>query len=267
MAAAQKVATVATGAWNAAMALLSANPIILIITAIVAAIAALIAIVVLCIKHWDEISAAISKAGEWFKWLGGVILDGLKIGFITTVDFIKNLWQGIVEVFYTVNDTIGAVLGTIGEIIMGAFVHPIETVKGLISGIITAWQNMTAAFNSGGITAALKSIGSSILGFVLTPIEKILETLSKIPGIGGKIAEFKDTVAEASANFTKPKAPPTVAPVTQRDVARVQTYNNNNTNNSNVTIGLEKGLNAKVSGEAPGITLWRKNTGRFKKNQ
>lgn len=231
--------------------------------AIVAAIAALIAIVVLCIKHWDEISAAISKAGEWFKWLGGVILDGLKISFITTVDFIKNLWQGIVEVFYTVNDTIGTVLGTIGEIIMGAFMHPIETVKGLISGIITAWQNMTAAFNSGGITAALKSIGSSILGFVLTPIEKILETLSKIPGIGGKIAEFKDTVAEASANFTKPKATPAVAPVTQRDVARVQTYNNNNTNNSNVTIGLEKGLNAKVSGEAPGVTLWRKNTGRF----
>lgn len=76
-AAAQKIGAVATGAWTAAVNFLNAAFIASPIGWIVLAIGALIAAVVLCIKYWDEITAALARAWEWVKKLGGGILSNL----------------------------------------------------------------------------------------------------------------------------------------------------------------------------------------------
>lgn len=53
--------------------LLTANPIVLIITAI----GALIALIIVCVKHWDDITAAMSKAWDVIKQVGASIFSAL----------------------------------------------------------------------------------------------------------------------------------------------------------------------------------------------
>ena len=53
--------------------LLTANPIGLIITAI----GALIALIIVCVKHWDDITAAMSKAWDVIKQVGASIFSAL----------------------------------------------------------------------------------------------------------------------------------------------------------------------------------------------
>lgn len=87
-------------------AVMLASPITWIVLGIVAAVAALIAIIVLCVKHWDEIKAAVSnamdiiktKVSEGFEKAKSIISDAIdKIkGFFTAIfDWIKNNWQGL----------------------------------------------------------------------------------------------------------------------------------------------------------------------------
>lgn len=63
--------------------------------AIVAAIAAVIAIIVLCIKHWDDITAAVKKFFEkavaWVKEAAEKVAGFFK----GVIDWIKNNWQGL----------------------------------------------------------------------------------------------------------------------------------------------------------------------------
>lgn len=67
--------------------------------AIAAAIAAVIAIIVVCVKHWDEIKAAIGdfvkKVGAWFSDLGESIADW----WTDLMDGFKEWWDGIKEGF------------------------------------------------------------------------------------------------------------------------------------------------------------------------
>lgn len=87
-------------------AVMLASPVTWIVLGIVAAVAALIAIIILCVKHWDEIKAAISnamdviktKVSEGFEKAKSIIsgaIDKIK-GFFTAIfDWIKNNWQGL----------------------------------------------------------------------------------------------------------------------------------------------------------------------------
>lgn len=62
---------------------------------IVAAIAAVIAIIVLCIKHWDDIKEAVSKAFEKIK---ETVQKGIEavVGFFNKIiNFVKENWQGL----------------------------------------------------------------------------------------------------------------------------------------------------------------------------
>ena len=87
-------------------AVMLASPVTWIVLGIVAAVAALIAIIVLCVKHWDEIKAAVSNAIEKMKNAVSAGFEKIKStisgaiekikGFFTGVlDFIKNNWQGL----------------------------------------------------------------------------------------------------------------------------------------------------------------------------
>ena len=106
------VLSTALGVYNTVMAITTAvsAPVIGIVAAIVVGITALIAIIVLCVKHWDEIKAAIgdfcAKASEWFNnlwenlkaWFTGII-EGFSNWWNTITtgfsNFFSNIWEGI----------------------------------------------------------------------------------------------------------------------------------------------------------------------------
>lgn len=97
------ISLVSTGltAYNTVMAITSvvSAPVIGIIAAIVAGIALLVAGIVLAVKHWDEITAAVSKfatkVGEFFSGLWDSITDWISnIG-----DSISNWWSDTTQGF------------------------------------------------------------------------------------------------------------------------------------------------------------------------
>lgn len=72
----------------------------------------------------------------------------------------------------------------------------------LIKSIIDAWKNMQEAFKSGGIKAALKSIGKSILSWILFPVETVLKLINFISGgnwAGDALEKIKGFRAELTA--------------------------------------------------------------------
>lgn len=132
-----------------------------------------------------------------------------------------------------------------------------------LSGV---WQNLVGAFQAGGIIGVLKQIGGAILSFLLAPIEKLMSGLTWIPGVGGKIAEWQNSLASFRAGLTGGEnEAATTAPITARDAQSIQTerYITQSESNSNVTIGLEKGLTAQVSGSAPGVRVNQYHSGGF----
>jgi len=65
-----------------------------------------------------------------------------------------------------------ALMGPIGWLIMGLMKLP------------KYWENVTKAFKTGGIKGAIKEIGRSIIDFLITPIEQMLNLIKDIPVIG-----------------------------------------------------------------------------------
>lgn len=62
---------------------------------IAAAIAAVIAIIVLCVKHWDEIKEAVSKAMETIKEKVQAGVEKVKEIFNKIINFVKDNWQAL----------------------------------------------------------------------------------------------------------------------------------------------------------------------------
>ena len=162
---------------------MAASPVTWIITGIVAAIAALVAIIIVCVKYWDEIKAAATKAwnaivnaftnaGEWFnskviqpiaKFFTGM-WDGLKNGA-------KNAWEGVKNAFSSVSnwfkDTFSA-----------------------------AWQKVKNVFSAGGkvfdgikdgIASTFKTVVNGLIGginkVIAVPFNAINSALGKIKNV------------------------------------------------------------------------------------
>ena len=92
VAAALSVFSTVMGIVNAVML---ASPVTWIVLAIVAAVAALVAIIVLCIKYWDEIKAAVSKAINKIKEVVQKGIDTIVNVFNKVINFVKENWQGL----------------------------------------------------------------------------------------------------------------------------------------------------------------------------
>lgn len=67
---------------------------------------------------------------------------------------------------------------------------PLALVMNLIQSVKKHWDSIVDGFSNGGILEGIKRIGLTIADAILAPIENLLELISKIPGIGGKIAGF-----------------------------------------------------------------------------
>lgn len=53
-----------------------------------------------------------------------------------------------------------------------------------IASVVRHWESIKAAFTDGGILAGLKRIGIVLLDALLLPVQKLLELLSRVPGMG-----------------------------------------------------------------------------------
>lgn len=221
--------TAATGTATAAqtgfnLAML-ANP----ITWVVLGIMALIAVIVALAMNWDKVTAALQTAWQWIQNVASAIWNGLCAA-----------WQGFINIITTL-------------------------VMPVINAIWEPIQKIIKAFTDGGFIAGIKQIGVAILSFLLKPLQTMLSMFSKIPGIGDKFAGVNNSINNwlNGMSFESYEAGEVAqaAPVTP---AERYSYSQNNTvNESRMTIGLEKGIKAQVSGPAPGITIQTASSGAF----
>ena len=115
------------------------------------------------------------------------------------------VWTAVQAAFNVV-----ASLNPIGLIVIG--------ITALIAGIVAVvrnWDKLKQAFADSSIVAGLKRIGSFLLNMLLLPIQKLLELLSRIPGLGhlaGKGAEF---IHEMRAKLDLTEAKPIDAPTAE----------------------------------------------------
>lgn len=212
-----KVAAGAAGVFSGAMSALTAammaNPIGLIIAGIVAAVAALIGIIVLCVKHWDSISAALKRVGDWFVWLGTSIAEFASsaweaiTGFFTNLyhrfmtflfgenapaaeEFVAQMFEKVGVFFAGLWEKITAFFSSIWEHITTFFVTIGESIGAFFVGI---WERITTAFATAieGISSFFGGIWEKITGF----FTGIGETLSGwVETIKGKLQPLFDWI-------------------------------------------------------------------------
>lgn len=197
--------------------------------AIVAAIAAVIAIIVLCIKHWDDIVAAVKaainyiweaiKAGvDWIKglvdkiigfvkdnWQGLLLLlvnpfaGAFKLiydnceGFRNVVD---NACQAIKDFFANLWENIKNIFSGVASWFSGVFNSAVEAIKKVFSTITgffkSVWDNITSLFKNVGVT-----VGNAISGAVKGAINKVLSGAVKI--INGFISAINFAIGVINA--------------------------------------------------------------------
>lgn len=131
--------------------LLTANP----VGVIIVALAALIAIVILCVKHWDDITAAMARCWDWVKKNQEAVLGIIAVftgpfGFIISIvrEF-WNEWDRITQAF--TNGGIIAGLKQIGATILSALLAPLQGVfelLGKIPGVGKHFENFATNIES-----------------------------------------------------------------------------------------------------------------------
>ena len=131
--------------------LLTANPVGIIIVAL----AALIAIIILCVKHWDDITAAMARCWDWVKKNQEAVLGIIAVftgpfGFIISIvrEFWDE-WDRITQAF--TNGGIIAGLKQIGATILSALLAPLQGVfelLGKIPGVGKHFENFATNIES-----------------------------------------------------------------------------------------------------------------------
>jgi TP901 family phage tail tape measure protein len=179
-AAANGIASGATGFFTVAMGALNAvfvaSPIGWIVLGIVAAIAALVVIIVLCVKHWDAITAAIGRFCQWAEKVA------------------QEIWTGICKAF---TDLRGLVSENANKVLafITIFTGPFGMIISVVKELHDNWSAIVEAFKTEGIIGGLMKLGGVILSGILAPVQGLLETLSKIPGIGNVFSGALDSIS------------------------------------------------------------------------
>lgn len=221
-------ALVAAHIAQAAAAMVALAPYLLI----VAAIAAVIAIIVLCIKHWDNIVAAVKKAvsaisnaiqeaWDWIVNLFSTIAGWFYDTIIKPIaDFFKGLWDGIVSGFHTVIDPWVEIIKRAAKMIYDTVIKPIadyftklwNNIKSVfqaaanwfnstvIQPIVKFFTNMWNGLKDGATKAwnGVKSVFSTVAEFFGNIFSKAWEKVKAVFSVGGKIFDgIKDGIVNA----------------------------------------------------------------------
>lgn len=207
------IATAATTVFSTAVGVLNTLFIATPIGWIVLGIAALIAIIVLCVKHWDEITAAVKRFGEWLVNLGTTIAafaveawGKIKEFFIglgaAIANFASEAWAKITGFFSTIyNGVMTFLFGENAPLVEQFIASIFEKIASFFGGI---WEKVTTFFSEIGsaiaaffvgvwekITAAFTSAVDGIASFFGSIWEKITSFIS---GIGGALSSFAESV-------------------------------------------------------------------------
>jgi ElaB/YqjD/DUF883 family membrane-anchored ribosome-binding protein len=143
---------------------------------IVAAIAAVIAIIVLCIKHWDDIVAAVKKA----------------VAFIA--ERTTELWNSIKEGVSAMWESVKAIFSTVANWINEKVIQPVTK---FFSKLWDGFKNGASAAWNG-----VKSVFSAVADFFGNIFKKAWEKVKAVFSVGGKIFDgIKDGIVSGFKNI------------------------------------------------------------------
>lgn len=209
--------------------------------------------------------------------IGGILLAGfvaLKVasGIMTAISIATKIWtaaQWLLNIALNANPIglivlgIAALIGIIAAVIVkydewGAgltlLMGPFGMIINLIMSFRRNWDMIKKSFKDGGIVGGLKAIGKVLIDALLFPIQKLLELVSKIPGLGdlagkgaSKIAEMRAGLGlETGETTEKAEVLPSTTQATNTSVVE-------STNNSSVDINIkDKGGNVESAKQTSG---------------
>ena len=183
-------ATVATWAFNSAMAVLTSP-----ITLIVGAIALLTAGVIWLYKNWDTAKVKVEEFGA-------------KVG---------EIWGGISEWIGNAIDTIGQYFPMFGGYLSGwwkSITDVVENVKGIFRGVIDFISNAFAGNWKaawGNVVDIFKNLFAGIINFAKAPINGVIGAINSvidgINGVGFTIPDWVPVVGGKNFSLEVPKIP------------------------------------------------------------
>ena len=142
---------------------------------------------------------------------------------------------------------------------------PLGWIVDLIMEFRDRWDNITQAFEQGGILKGLKEIGKVLLSALIKPFEAFLRLLAKIPFLKDKLQPAIDSMNKfREGMFTDVNKPILVNPDAANSQVQAQAINEWK-GRLNVGVTAEPGTTATVK-EANGVTPQVSNTSTFKRS-
>lgn len=165
---AQKVSTVATKAWAAVQGVAS------VAASAVSARLATMRAAIMRTAVAQKVAAVATKVWAGVQAAFNVIASLNPIGLIVMgITALVAAIAACIKWFDSWGETVLNCMGPIGW---------------AIASVVRHWESLKKAFTDGGILAGLKRIGVVLLDALLLPVQKLLELLSRVPGMG-KLAE------------------------------------------------------------------------------
>ena len=196
------IASAATSAFSTAMGFLNAvfvaSPIGWIVLAIVAAIGLLVGIIVICVKHWDSISAALKRFGEAALNILSTVWNAITGFFSRIPQFLSDVWNAITGFFANIYHAIMKFLFGDNAAVMEEFVaQMIEKIGAFFAGI---WESITSFFSGlwESLSAFFVMVGEGIAGFFTGIWEKITGAFTAVIE---SIGAFFGTIWEKVTGF------------------------------------------------------------------
>ena len=199
---ASSIAAGATTAFSTAMGFLNAvfvaSPIGGIVLAIVAAIGLLVGIIVICVKHWDSISAALKRFGEAALNILSTVWNAITGFFSRIPQFLSDVWNAITVFFTNMYHAVMKFLFGDNAAAMEEFVaQMIEKIGAFFAGI---WESITSFFSGlwESLSAFFVMVGEGIAGFFTGIWEKITGAFTAVIE---SIGTFFGTIWEKVTGF------------------------------------------------------------------
>jgi len=85
--------------------------------------------------------------------------------------------------------------------VVSIFTGPFGLIISMVQELFNNWENVKKAFRDGGILAAIKRIGNTLLSGLLAPAQRLLEILSRIPGLEHLAGQGRDRLQELRDNL------------------------------------------------------------------
>ena len=78
--------------------------------------------------------------------------------------------------------------------VISIFTGPFGLIISMVQELFNNWERVQDAFMDGGLLAAIKKIGGTLLSGLLAPVQGLLEILARIPGLGHLAGQGRDKI-------------------------------------------------------------------------